>query len=841
MIDMIDKKSVPKNKKASDKPNLTTNQKILTILATLLGLGFVFMIIAIIAVFSIFAYFAKDLPSPNSLKERNIAQSTKIFDRNGELLYNVYGDENRVLVTLDKIPKYCREATIAIEDKDFYKHQGFSWDGYFRIAYKLLTERKVIGGSTISQQLIKNALLSPERTVTRKIKELILSIQVENRYTKDEILQMYLNEIPYGGTAWGIEAAAQTFFAKSVNELGLTECAILAGLPQAPSYYSPFGENPESYKNRTKAVLRRMREDSYILPAEEEEAIKKLDEGVQFAANRQNIKAPHFTLYVLKQLEEKYDKEQIEQGGLRVYTSIDLDLQEKVQQIVTEEVEKLEKARVGNGAAVVMNNKGEILAMVGSIDYFNTDKQGNFNVATALRQPGSATKPITVAVNFMKGYTPATVWIDEKTTFNAGIGQPPYKPVNYDGKFRGPVQQRFALGSSLNITAVKTLAVNGIKDTMQGAYEMGLSSWEPTPENVANVGLSLTLGGREVRLVDLVTAYNVFANKGIKQEPISIIKVTDSSGKILEEFKPTQGKRVFDEGIAFLISDILSDDRARQLAFGPRSLLYIPNYTVAVKTGTTDEKRDNWAIGYTPSFVVGAWVGNNDNSRMDQSIASGITGATPIWNKITKIMLKDKKDEKFTKPDNIVQVEVDTLTGYSPNQFTQSTRREFFIKGTEPKVGTDVFVKVCKGTDEVERDGCETEEKAYNIIQDPYQKKENKAGICAGNCPIGGPWGNYGSFGRSEAPDINIKDIPDKANVPFTFNLSAESIPKGNAQITNMRIILDDYQVVRESNNNSIGMLFQFRQSESGEHNIRVEATDNKGYVSSKQITVNVR
>lgn len=838
---MKDKKTDTKKKKDSTKPKLSRKQKILTIFATLLGLGFIFMIIGIIAVFAVFAYFAKDLPSPTSLRERTIAQSTKIFDRNGELLYNVYGDENRVLVTLDKIPKFCKEATIAIEDKDFYKHQGFSWDGYFRIAYKFATERKVIGGSTISQQLIKNALLSSERTVTRKLKELILSIQVESRFTKDEILQMYLNEIPYGGTAWGIEAASQTFFGKSINELSLTECATLAGLPQAPSYYSPFGDNPEAYKNRTRAVLRRMREDGYILPTEEEEAQKKLDEGLQFAANKQNIKAPHFTLYVLKALEEKYGKERVEQGGLRVYTSLDLKIQEKAQDIVREEVEKLAKAKVGNGAAVIMNNKGEIIAMVGSTDYFNTEKQGNFNVATALRQPGSATKPITVAVNLMKGYSPATVWVDEKTTFDAGIGQPPYEPVNYDGKFRGPVQQRFALGSSLNITAVKTLAVNGLSDTMQTAYDMGLTSWEPTRENVNNVGLSLTLGGREVRLLDLVTAYNVFANKGIKQDPISIIKITDSSGKIVEEFKPTQGKRVFGEEIAFLISDIISDDRARLLAFGPRSLLYIPNYTVAVKTGTTDEKRDNWAVGYTPSFVVGAWVGNNDNSKMDPSIASGITGATPIWNKITKLMLEGKKDEPFEKPANIVQIEVDTRTGFSANQFTQATRREYFVKGTEPKVGTDVFVKVCKGTDDVERDGCETEEKAYNIIQDPYQKMMNKPGICVGNCPNGGPYGSYGSVGGGEAPDINIKDIPDKANVPFTFNLSAESNPKGDAQITNMRIILDDAQVVRETRDKNIGMLFQFKEDQAGEHRIRVEATDNKGNVSSKEITVNVR
>ncbi|GIW60878.1 MAG: hypothetical protein KatS3mg087_1944 [Patescibacteria group bacterium] len=647
----------------------------------------------------------------------------------------------------------------------------------------------MIGGSTISQQLIKNVFLSPERTPTRKLKELILSIQVESRFTKDEILQMYLNEIPYGGTAWGIEAASQTYFGKSVQDLGLTECAILAGLPQLPSRYSPFGPNPESYKVRTKDVLRRMREEGYILPAEQEEAKKKIDEGIQFASNKQAIKAPHFTLWVLNQLEEKYGKEVVEQGGLRVYTTLDLKIHDQAQQIVKEEVEKLQKANVGNGAAVVMNPQtGEVIAMVGSTDYFNTENQGNFNVALAKRQPGSATKPITYAATFQKGYTAATVWIDEKTTFNAGVGQPPYEPVNYDGKYRGPILTRTALGSSLNTTAVKALEVAGLKETMQLAYDMGLTTWEPTNENVANVGLSLTLGGREVRLLDLVHAYSTFANKGLRPEPIAVLKVTDSKDKVLEEFKSERGKRVLDESIAYLISDILSDDRARYPAFGPRSLLYIPNFTVAVKTGTTDEKRDNWAVGYTPNFVVGAWVGNNDNSKMDSSIASGVTGATPIWNKITKLMLEDKKDTPFEKPANIVNAEVDNLTGYAPNQFTQGTKREIFIRGTEPKIGTEIFVKVCKGSNDVERDGCETEEKAFNIVQDPWQKLKNKAGTCIWDCPQGGIYASYGSIGGGDAPEINIRDIPDGANVPFTFNFSADVNPRGDAQITNVRI-----------------------------------------------------
>jgi penicillin-binding protein 1C len=752
------------------------------------------------------------------------------------------------IVALDKIPKDLQNATIATEDKEFYKHQGFAIDGYLRILWDFILYRKLIGGSGITQQLVKKTLVGEERTPTRKLRELILAIQVEKRYSKQEILQMYLNEIPYGGTTYGVEAAAQTYYGKKVSDLTLTESAILAGLPQSPSYYSPFSDNPKAYVDRSKYVLRRMREENYITKEQEQKSIEELN-NTKFADQKIEIQAPHFTMYVKKLLEDKYGEKTVAEGGLQVTTSLDLELQNKVQEIVKTEVAKLAKAKVGNGAAMVVSPKtGEILAMVGSKDYFAEDYDGQVNVTLRQRQPGSATKPITYAVGFMKGYTPATMWLDVQTNFDAGPGQEPYKPVNYDGKFRGPVQTRYALGSSLNIPAVKMLATNSIKDTMQVATDMGLQNWEPTPEHLSQVGLSLTLGGREVRMIDLMQAYAVFANQGVRQELTPIIKVTDAKGNVLEDFKPVQGKRIFKPGVAYLISHILSDDSARLLGFGPRSLLYIPGKSVAVKTGTTNDKRDNWAFGYTPSYVVGTWVGNNDNSVMDQSITSGVTGATPIWNKTIHALLDAKKeDEPFTKPEDIVSADVDSRTGQKPGDGTTATRKELFIKGTEPQVPDSGIIKirVCKGTNQQEKDGCDAEEKQYTIYNDPYIKNvQGKPGVCQGDCPEGDNWRGMSSIGGSgskDAPDISIRDIPDQANVPFVFNLTADINPKNGAQIANAKVIVDDFNVVQQSKSSPISTQINFKQDQAGQHALRVEATDDKGNVSSKTITVNVK
>ena len=499
----------------------------------------------LVILFSSVIFFATQIPSPEDLTNRDVAAATKILDKNGELLYDIYLDQNRTPVKLSEIPTYVKEATISIEDKDFYKHGGFSIIGITRALFDTITSRSIAGGgSTLTQQLVKNALLTSETSLVRKLKELILAIQVEKKYTKDQILEMYLNEIPYGGTAYGIEAAANLYFGKHASELNLSEASLLAGLPQRPSVYSPYGTHPELSKKRQKEVLRRMVEDGYI-NKDQEKAAESVELTYRTKQNELGFKAPHFVLYVKQKLIEQFGDKLVEQGGLKVTTTLDYKLHEKAQEIVKKEVEKLNSSKIGNGAAVVIDPKtGEILSMVGSKDYFGDSLpegcsegdscvfEPNVNASLSLRQPGSATKPITYAKALEKGYTANYTLMDTKTEFPGG-DQPSYVPVNYDGQFHGPVQVRYALGNSYNIPAVKMLALVGVKDVLEQGYRMGITTWEPSEENVNSVGLSLVLGGREVRLLDLTSAFGALANKGEQMDPVSILKVTDSNGKTL--------------------------------------------------------------------------------------------------------------------------------------------------------------------------------------------------------------------------------------------------------------------------------------------------------------------
>ncbi len=641
-----------------------------------------------------FLWFSRDLPTPGKLVASNTKNSSGIYDRNGTLLYSVYTDQNRTYIKLSDIPKTLQEATIAIEDKDFYKNNGFSPIGYVRVLKNFLTGKGLAGASTITQQLVKIALLQDaRRTPSRKIKEFILAIQVNKRYSKDQILEMYLNNIPYGGAAVGIEAASETYFGKKAKELTLAESALLAGLPQSPSVYSPFTGN-KYYIDRAKAVLKQMVEDKFISQKQSDAALVSIQK-MTFSQHATGIKAPHFVMYIKEKIAEQFGEQALEAGGLKITTSLDYKLQEKAEEIVKNEIDDLKSYRVGNGAAMVTDPKtGEILTMVGSKDYFDENNDGNFNVAVkGNRQPGSSLKPIIYATAFEKGYTPATVLMDVKTDFTTGDPsdtQPPYSPVNYDGKFHGPVQVRYALANSMNIPAVKMLAKVGIKSAMQKAYDMGISQWEPTTANMANVGLSLVLGGRETTLMDEMEAYGVFANRGVKQDLVGILKVEDGNGHVLYEYKKKDGPQVLSAEISFLISHILLDNSARALEFGTNSALVVSGKTVSVKTGTTDEKRDNWTLGYTPSYVVGVWVGNNDNSPMNQKIASGITGASPIWNKIMTAVLKGKPDEQPYKPDSVNALQIDALAGGLPHG-GQSTRSEYFIKGTEPTTESPAY------------------------------------------------------------------------------------------------------------------------------------------------------
>lgn len=657
-------------------------------------LGFIGVILLALLSFIGIPLLSLTLPSPDKIV-RQTGFSTQIMDRNGQVLYDVYANQNRTPEKLEDIPLYLRQATIAIEDKNFYTHSGFDLFGIVRGLLRIFTRGRAQGGSTLTQQLIKNALLTNDRTITRKIKEFVLAIEIEKKYSKDEILQMYLNEVPYGGTAWGVGAAAQTYFGRDVKDLNLIECAILAGMPQSPSAYSPYSSTPKAYVQRTKDVLRRMKEDKYITEDQEKQAVEQL-ENVTFQPKGAGFKAPHFVQYVQKILEERYGQAAVEQGGLKVTTTLDLDLQEKAQTIVANEIAKVEKQHITNGAAVVINPEtGEILAMVGSKD-FEAEGIGQFNVVTALRQPGSSFKPFTYVTALKEGYTAATLFMDVPTSFPGGTGQPDYTPVNYDNKFVGPIQLRYALANSRNIPAVKALALVGIKDVLSTATDMGITTLPPTADTLKRVGLSLTLGGGEVKLLDMATAYSAFVNKGYRVEPTSILKVVDANGKTLEENKPKKGKQVLSEQQAFIMSSILSDNEARSAEFGLNSYLKVSGYDVMVKTGTTNDKRDNWTIGGNSNAMIGVWVGNNDNSAM-LNVASGISGASPIWHKMILAALEGKPKVTFEVPSNVVTVQVDSISGYAAHDGFAS-RSEYFIKGTEP-TGNDpvhTMLKVCK-------------------------------------------------------------------------------------------------------------------------------------------------
>lgn len=639
---------------------------------------------------SVAAWLFWGLPLPTQIASRQVPVSTKIYDRNGELLYEIYADQRSDPVNLESIPDHVRLATLAIEDKDFYNHYGVSFVGITRAAYNIAFKKKLQGGSTLTQQLVKNALLTPERTLKRKVRELALTLFVETIYTKDKILELYLNQIPYGGTAYGIGAAADTYFGKSVEELTLAESALLAGLPAAPSRFSPFGAQPELAKGRQEAVLNNMLTEGFISSQQAEEARNQELTYIK----REEFEAPHFSLWVKQLLSERYGEQVVEKGGLRVTTTLDLELQDFAQTAVATEVAKLMDRRVGNGAALVTRPQtGEILAMVGSKDYFAQDEDGNVNITLALRQPGSSIKPINYALGLKdRKITPSTVLADVPTCFIVQ-GQAPYCPKNYSGNFHGGVQVRYALGNSYNIPAVRVLALNGIENFITFAGQMGITTFT----DPANYGLSLTLGGGEVRMIDMATAFGVFSNEGVKVPLTPILKVEDWQGNILEEFDPerTGNVRVISPAVAFLISHILHDNNARIAAFGPRSELVVEDHPeVSVKTGTTNDLKDNWTIGFTPHALVVTWVGNNDSTPMSGAV-SGVSGASPIWNTVMKEVLDKTESGNYSeqeddhawprRPDSIAGRSVCSDTGIVPGEETAcSTRYEYFLEDNIP-------------------------------------------------------------------------------------------------------------------------------------------------------------
>ena len=662
---------------------------------------------------------------------------------------------------------------------------------------------------------------------------------------------MYLNEAPYGSTTYGVEAAAQYYFDKKAKQLSDIESIVLAGFPQSPSLYSPFTGQVGAYIWRSEQVIRRLREDGKISVTDEKRLKEEL-KNVKFIGGKEKFKAPHFVVYVREQLVRQFGKDVVEGGGLHVTTTLDYSLQEKAEQIVKDEVNKAKKLQVGNGAAVVINpNSGEILAMVGSKDYDATDSAGvKFNVVTqGLRQPGSALKPITYAQAFREGYTPSSILMDVETKFMGGVGQKDYAPKNYDLKWHGPVQIRYALANSINMTAVKMVALVGVKDMLSLAYDMGLTTLEPTADNLRRFGLSVTLGGGEVKLLDLTSAYGVFATGGLQHEPIAILKVTNQQGNVLFEYKPTTGKRTLGEDVSYLITSILSDNDARKLVFGEHSLLYIPGKHIFVKTGTTDDKRDNWTIGGSKNRIVGTWVGNNDNSPMNSSLASGVTGAAPIWNRIIKELTKDAKDEEFIKPDNIVDMEIDAFGGgKARDDFPK--RKEYFIRGTEPTDLSPVYkkLKISKSNGKLANDieiaSGAYEEKEYFVFNelDPvsadgknrWQEAIDAWALVQTDSKYHPP--TETSSDRQDSVVMNVTDPKDRKQYDdHDIKIAGEAF--SSASIKEIKVEIDGKEMDKVSDTHSYSRVFNLN---TGPHTIRVTARDDRGKEATGEVKIGV-
>ncbi len=599
-----------------------------------------------------------ELPDFNNFENRTVSNSTKIYDRTGKIvLYNIHDNVRRTEVPLEDMSPYLRQATISIEDAHFYEHYGFRPTSFIRATLaNIVSGGFSQGGSTIDQQIVKNALLTREKTITRKLKEIILSLKLDKELPKDTILQIYLNESPYGGTIYGVEEACLSYFGKHAKDVTLTEAAYIAALPQSPTYYSPYGKHREELEKRKNLVLERMYELGYITESE-----RNMSQG-EYTTFEKDVtnsgKALHFVMYIREYLEEKYGAEVVLNGGLKVVTTIDYELQKKLEEIVKDgAIENERKFNATNAAAVAIDPKnGQLLSMVGSRDFFDTKIPGQYNITTALRQPGSSIKPIIYAAAFNLGYTPETVLFDVPTQFSSrcdAYGKPKagskdsdcYMPEDYDGKWRGPMTLRDALAQSINVPAVKLLYLTGIGKAIELARQMGLS----TLTDPDRYGLSLVLGGGEITLLELTNAYGVFANNGIYNKPQGILEVRDSDNNVLEKFS-LQEKEVLPEPVASLISSVLSDNVAKIPGYGPisSSNFYFKDRPVAAKTGTTNDYRDVWVIGYTPSVVLGMWGGNNDNTPIDKKVAGFVLA--PIWHKAMLAAMKGSTIEYFPEP-----------------------------------------------------------------------------------------------------------------------------------------------------------------------------------------------
>ncbi|NTW15353.1 MAG: PBP1A family penicillin-binding protein [Candidatus Moranbacteria bacterium] len=811
--------------------------------------------IGVFAVIILFAWVAKDLPSPGKVNTRVIPESTKIYDRSGEhLLYDVHGEEKRTIIPFSDIPKNVQIATIVLEDQDFYSHHGIKLSSILRAVFKDVVKGGAAqGGSTITQQFVKNSLLSNEKTVIRKVKEVILSIEIEQKFDKDEILAMYLNEIPYGSNAYGIEAAAQTFFGKSAKDLSLDEAAVLASLPNAPTYYSPYGSHTEQLIARKDKVLQQMAKLGYISQEEADSAVaeKTLD---RIQTQKDIIAAPHFVMYVKDYLSQKYG-EGVESMGLKVYTTLDWDKQQEAERLVRDQALDNEKRwNAENAALVAMDPKtGQILTMVGSRDYFDKSIDGQVNVAIRERQPGSSFKPYVYLDAFTKGYSPETILYDTETNFSTDDGKD-YTPQNYDGKFRGPLPMKETLAQSLNIPAVKTLYLVGAKDAVAFAKSLGITSLND-PDRY---GLSLVLGGGEITLLDHVNAYSTLAQGGVRRDKTAILRIEDTKGIVLEQYQDTTGERVVDEKYVAMLDHVMSTNDYRAPVFGTNSPLRFDDRPVAAKTGTTNEFRDGWTVGFTPQIAVGVWAGNNDNSAM-RTGADGVNVAAPIFRKFIDFALKNQAIEKFPE--------------YSKDSYFEENKDAEWMKKPllDGKLDQEENVKVCKipGKDKYclankycpdskadKKDFVNTHTILYYIdrndplgtkpehpendpqfkrwedgVKEWYKKNKVKGGV-TGGAP-------EDECKESDFSDYKAKvslSTPDSAGQSFTVKAKAEA-PYG---ISSLRILADGDEIASTSND-SLETTYQVPDGKN-HSTIHIEALvkDDNGNEDGRESSVSV-
>ncbi len=816
-----------------------TSRQGLRMMAIVAGVGLAFVV-------GVFLWFAKDLPSPNKINARVSAQTTKLYDRTGQhVLVEIYGDKNRSLIEFNQMPQSIKDATVAIEDKDFYKHGAFSIFGLAR-AFSGIVFRDPSrgGGSTITQQYVKNALLTGERSYSRKIKELILAIEIEQLYKKDDILKLYLNEIPYGSTAYGVQAAAKTYFNKDAKDLTLSQSAMLAAMPQAPSYYSPYGQHRDALIARQHVVLDKMAEQKFIT-SQEAEAAKKDDIFAQLVPYRPyaNVTAPHFVQYVRELLEDKYGVKQTNEGGLKVITSIDVDKQKIAEEAVSKNMTSVRKFGGSNAALVSADpTNGQVLAMVGSYDY-GDEKFGTFNVAVADRQPGSSFKPITYSTLFKKNYGAGTTMYDVTTDFGAG-----YKPKNYTNRTYGVQSVRTSLASSLNIPAVKALYMAGVSDALRTAKDLGITTLNRPADDY---GLSLTLGSGEVKLTEMVNAYSAFPTGGQHRKPVYIMKVTDPTGKVLEDNKPENNrpKQVLDPQIAYIISNILSDNNARTAlgVFSRNNPLTLGNRPVAAKTGTTEDYKDAWTMGYTTKVVTGVWAGNNDNTPMTQS--ASIVSA-PIWHDYMAEVTKNDPIEQFSKPTGIKTVELDAQTGHAVTTSTKQKRSDIFpswyklsnsegvrsgkIDKVSKKLATD-----CTPPDAVEEVTAgaihaeiPANDPAYSRWEPPVAALARSLGYSSGGA-LPTENDDVHSCGDSK-PSVSLSVTPSSGSV---FTLTA-NVTAGKFTPTTITYLIDGVEI--SSQNISSGGVFSITNSPAaGSHSYSVRVIDN-GYYSSTSNAITV-